>query len=1316
MTTSTLYRSHKTTPETSFTQDEQLQENALMLVVIDPRVDNYQMLAAGVLPGAKVLVLDTKRDGIEQITEELANHPLATLHIVCHGSPGALLLGNTLFSLENLDSYASDLQTWSIFLGRAPLLLYGCNVAAGETGATFLARLHELVGTNIAASANYTGSADQGGDWELEVTTGKIEAPLAFQAAVREAYDSVLPINLTGLTAPLIEGGDSGLLTVGLDLGVPLNLGLLNPPPATATITLTPDNQLNLGQGAGQPVTVDVTINNGASISTSQNIQVLAVNDGVDEGGLHNGSITASVSTSNATLQGVLNLLNLGVTLPVPISDPLPLPEVSITPADGILAVTEGGATDTLQVALTGLPLAPVTLSVTSDNPEIDLGAGVGNPITLDFDPTNGTTPQLVNISVADDGIVEGLQTGNLTITADVAGLVDLSLPPLTVNITDAIVPGLPSISIVPTDGLLAVTEGGDPATLEVSLTDLPLAPVTLSVTSDNPEIDLGAGVGNPITLDFDPTNGTTPQLVNISVADDGIVEGLQTGNLTITADVAGLVDLSLPPLTVNITDAIVPGLPSISIVPTDGLLAVTEGGDPATLEVSLTDLPLAPVTLSVTSDNPEIDLGAGVGNPITLDFDPTNGTTPQLVNISVADDGIVEGLQTGNLTITADVAGLVDLSLPPLTVNITDAIVPGLPSISIVPTDGLLAVTEGGDPATLEVSLTDLPLAPVTLSVTSDNPEIDLGAGVGNPVTLSFDPANPTAPQTLNVSIADNGQPDGDRTSNLTITADTAGLVNLDFSPISIAITDAALPPLPLPGVSILPADGILAVTEGGATDTLQVSLTGLPAVPVTLTVTSDNPELDLGAGVGNPIILNFDPTNGTTPQLVNISVADDGIVEGSQTGNLTITADVEGLVDLNLPPLTVDITDAVVPETPVPETPVTETPVTETPVTETPVPETPVPETPVPETPDTSSPISRALIQGVNDFFTVQGPAGENVVLEFDLSSVNTDSLNEIGVFVVDDAAGNINGVSPGTPGYLTEALARVQQIFSVLPDTNDLLPNSNLLRNISFPSGTQLGLYLVQDGTATEALSELAAGRTPPNVFFGSPSSNTNGIDYLQASELADGNFTLAWQDQLGGSNPNFDNVILGARATTDTALPVGTQQQQDTQLEVIDLRDQVGQLFDFNFVGASEADYDNSIGLYVIEDLQGTIIDQLTGALFTPGNEGYAQVAIRQAVFASELESNQNTNGSQQLIGGLLYAPYVISNGSKDEFLANDSFSIGDAEDPQAYFAYQQANQDGIDHIRLLGNNTFAFEDMFGGGDGDFNDAIFQGNLT
>ena len=49
------------------------------------------------------------------------------------------------------------------------------------------------------------------------------------------------------------------------------------------------------------------------------------------------------------------------------------------------------------------------------------------------------------------------------------------------------------------------------------------------------------------------------------------------------------------------------------------------------------------------------------------------------------------------------------------------------------------------------------------------------------------------------------------------------------------------------------------------------------------------------------------------------------------------------------------------------------------------------------------------------------------------------------------------------------------------------------------------------------------------------------------------------------------------------------------------------------------------------------------------------------------------------------------------------------------DIHAYFNYIGANTDNFDHFKLLGANKFGVEDLYGGGDKDFNDIVFQLNV-
>ena len=190
--------------ETSSTQPAQNTH----IVFIDSTVEDYQSLAAGVEPGTEVVILDSTRDAVGQITEVLANRSdINSVHIVSHGGEGSLQLGLTGLNAGNLEAYSSQLQQWkSALTPDADILLYGCNVASGQTGEAFIQKLIQLTGADVAASNDMTGSAAKGGDWDLEVATGNIEAPLAFQSEVMQTYNSILPTTRVSVNSSGTQG------------------------------------------------------------------------------------------------------------------------------------------------------------------------------------------------------------------------------------------------------------------------------------------------------------------------------------------------------------------------------------------------------------------------------------------------------------------------------------------------------------------------------------------------------------------------------------------------------------------------------------------------------------------------------------------------------------------------------------------------------------------------------------------------------------------------------------------------------------------------------------------------------------------------------------------------------------------------------------------------------------------------------------------------------------------------------------------------------------------------------------------------------
>ncbi len=164
------------------------------LVLIDSGVEDWQTLAWGVKPEFDLTILDSQQDGIEQITRILANIPgINTIHIMSHGSPGCLYLGNTQLSLATLALYAPQLSQWFSSYSIDPsLLLYGCNVASGDAGEEFIQKLHHLTGASIAASSTPIGSEALGGNWQLDRNYGAPSPLLPISEATQASYTAIL--------------------------------------------------------------------------------------------------------------------------------------------------------------------------------------------------------------------------------------------------------------------------------------------------------------------------------------------------------------------------------------------------------------------------------------------------------------------------------------------------------------------------------------------------------------------------------------------------------------------------------------------------------------------------------------------------------------------------------------------------------------------------------------------------------------------------------------------------------------------------------------------------------------------------------------------------------------------------------------------------------------------------------------------------------------------------------------------------------------------------------------------------------------------
>ena len=145
------------------------------LIVIDNAVEDFQTLVKALLPASDVVLIQPNNNEVEQITQNLAKYTkLKSLHIISNGSPGCLYLGKSHLSLFAINSYASQLKTWSV----PNVLLYGCNVAAGSVGKQFIRRLHLLTGSNIGASIWDENDTTKGVCLQLNYFIGEINSNL----------------------------------------------------------------------------------------------------------------------------------------------------------------------------------------------------------------------------------------------------------------------------------------------------------------------------------------------------------------------------------------------------------------------------------------------------------------------------------------------------------------------------------------------------------------------------------------------------------------------------------------------------------------------------------------------------------------------------------------------------------------------------------------------------------------------------------------------------------------------------------------------------------------------------------------------------------------------------------------------------------------------------------------------------------------------------------------------------------------------------------------------------------------------------------
>jgi Calx-beta domain/Domain of unknown function (DUF4114)/von Willebrand factor type D domain len=741
---------------------------------------------------------------------------------------------------------------------------------------------------------------------------------------------------------------------------------------------------------------------------------------------------------------------------------------------------------------------------------------------------------------------------------------------------------------------------------------------------------------------------GETTKAVNVAVTGDELYEADESFKLNLSEAVNATISTSSATGTIVNDD-----LPVISLAVTDADAAEPANSGQFTLTrtgITTADLTVN-YTLAGTATN-GTDYQA-LTNTVTFKA----GSSTATIDINTIDDNIYEGNETVILTLADNVAAYKLAEIKSGTVTIADDDTKPVISIS----DARPKFGKEGDPQAAHREF-DITLSnPSVEAVKVEYATVD-GTAVGGsdfepiaPKTLTFAPGETT--KTVSVGIIDDAIYEDTEFFKVKLTNSTNATIGKDQSTAKIIDDD-------LPGISIIVTDGEAAETKAGKpTNPGQFTFkrTGLTkdTLKVKYTIAGSATNGIDYKKVAETIVF----AAGSDTATVNIKPIDDLFYEGTETVTLKLsTSEDYTIIGKKIGTVNIDDNDAKTPK----------------------------------------------LIEPAPHELEIEGGTGKSV-LKFTKISQEGVGKDEVCAFVVDDEQGRIGGIAPGAAGYVAAALERAQVIFSNLGNNpKNLEFDRDSQRYLNFAPGERVQFALIADDTLDAVKANLAKGKTTAQVLFSKSEANPGSTSQAKFTVIPnDGGYEIAWEDNLkesaGKTNPDFNDLVLKVETLDNFKTPVGTGLQGKSEGSVIDLRSFAGQNLKVDTVSVSDAAYQNYIGFYAVEDAQGTLANGLK-----VGDAGYAEAAIKSAIMRG---FKTETQSDLAVTGGKIFAPVVIANGTFEDFLNRNPQNQA-SSNIHAYFNYAGANTDKVDHFRLLGDNKFGVEDMYGGGDRDYNDIVCQ----
>ena len=516
-------------------------------------------------------------------------------------------------------------------------------------------------------------------------------------------------------------------------------------------------------------------------------------------------------------------------------------------------------------------------------------------PATLSVTIPSGSTYKRINITAADDELLEGDETFTVTI-GDPEGPVGLlassSSTPVTIRASDLPEDATPEVSVA---SKVTAIEGGN-ATITLFLTQaidgVVSVPFTVAGSGTN-QATVGTdftvpdtyGSSSPYTVQFGLMSRFAT--IGLPITADSTAEAAETFTVTLGTPTAASTTIpppATPPTPPALDDANKTATVTIlgpTVRMASSAVSVAEGGT-ASITVSLNQKHTAAVTVPFTLGG-NATSGTDYTVPSPLSVTIPAGSTSATISVTVPDDGTAEAAETFTVTLGTPTPSLVTLDGKAKKTTVTIA-------AALAKVASTVTAAEGRN-ASVTVSLTQQHNAAVTVPFTlepgsatantlettdSNYPDGDYTA----PATLSVTiPAN-TSSKAISIPILTDGTAEAAETFTVRLGTPSPSVVTADGANSAGAVT--------ITGAQVSVPSAV-SVTEGG-TAAVTVSLSQAHTAAVTVPFTLAPGTALAGLDYTVPSTLSVTIPAGTTSATISVAVPSDFFSEDPETFTVTL------------------------------------------------------------------------------------------------------------------------------------------------------------------------------------------------------------------------------------------------------------------------------------------------------------------------------------------------------------------------------------------------------------------------------------------